>query len=116
MGLKDFAAKQIKKANRAGDLNGSSFPFGTFINMTSSEGEKAFLITYPNNDTEKITHDMIKCATVLAMGVVDIPESGRGQGKILYGTKYLMVLKDGRQGVITTGLGKVQAVIETVLF
>ena len=116
MGLKDFAKNALKSALRAGEVNGSEFPLGTFINFGSDDSENYMLFTYPNKTEEKITHDMIKCATVLAMGVMDIQQDPKKGTTLLYGTKYLCVLKDGRQAVLTVGLGKSQYMVERVLF
>jgi len=115
MGLKDFAKNVLKSACRAGEVNGSAFPLGSYINFGTEDGENYMLFTYPNNEEEKITHDMIKCATVLAMGVMDIKKDNKGTTS-LYGTKYLCVLKDGRQAVLTVGLGQTQYKVERVLF
>ena len=59
------------------------------------DGEDYMLFTYPDKTEEKITHDMVKCATVLAMGVVGIQKNSKQTTK-LYGTKYLCVFNDGR--------------------
>ena len=115
MGFGDFVKNAVKSACRAGEVNGSEFPLGTYINFGSDEGENYMLFTYPNKTEEKITHDMVKCATVLAMGVMDIKQNGNTTTS-LYGTKYLCVLKDGRQAVLTVGLGKTQYMVERVLF
>ena len=115
MGLKDMVGNALKSALRAGEVNGSAFPVGTYINLSSTEGERSFLFTYPDKSEEVITHDMIKCATVLCMGVIDIQTKGN-QTTLLHGTKYLCVLKDGRQAVLTVGLGKALYHIESVLF
>ena len=115
MGLKDCAKNALKSAMRAGEVNGSAFPVGTFINFGAQDGEEYMLFTYPNKSEEKITHDMIKCATVLAMGVMEIKQDSKGT-TLLHGTKYLCVLKDGRQAVLTVGLGKTQYMVENVLF
>lgn len=115
MGLKKFLQKSIKSAFRAGEVNGSEFPLGTFINFKTEDGENCMLFTYPNGTEETITHDMIKCATVLAMGVMNIEKSNRGT-TLLHGTKYLCVLKDGRQAALTVGLGATQYKVERVLF
>ena len=115
MGFGDFAKGLVKNALKCGWICGHDFPVGSYLNMTSVEGEKAFLITFPNKTELKVTHDMVKCATVLAMGVIDIEQKGNVTTSI-YGTKFLMVLKDGRQGVITTGLGDTCKTIESVLF
>ena len=115
MGIKDFAVNTIKKLNSCGKVNGYDFPLGTYINLTNNDGERGFLFTYPDKTEEKITHDMIKCATVLAMGVIDI-EQKNNQTILLYGTKYLVVFKDGRQAVLTVGIGDTLYKIEFVLF
>ena len=115
MGLKDKLSNAIKSALRAGEVNGNAFPMGTYINTGANEEERIIMFTYPNGETENITHDMVKCATVLAMGVIDIQTKGNVTTS-LYGTKYLCVLKDGRQAVLTVGLGKTQYRIESVLF
>ncbi len=116
MGLKDFAKNALKSATRAGEVNGSEFPLGTYINFGMADGENHMIFTYPNKTEEKITHDMIKCATVLAMGVMDIEQDPKKGTILLHGTKYLCVLKDGRQAVLTVGLGKTQYMVERVLF
>ena len=115
MGLKDFAVNTLKKAVSCGRVNGHDFPVGSFINLTNVDGELAFLFTYPDKTEEKITHDMIKCATILAMGVIDIENKGN-QTTLLYGTKYLVVFNDGRQAVLTVGIGDSLYRIESVLF
>ncbi len=115
MGFGDMMKNALKSATRAGEVNGSEFPLGTYINFGSEDGENYMLFTYPNKTEEKITHDMVKCATVLAMGVMEIKQNGN-QTTSLYGTKYLCVLKDGRQAVLTVGLGKTQYMVERVLF
>ena len=116
MGLKDLATNALKSLNRAGEVNGSAFPLGTYINFGSEDGENYMLFTYPNKEEEKITHDMVKCATVLAMGVMDIQKPNANTTELLHGTKYLCVLKDGRQAVLTVGLGRTQYKVERVLF
>lgn len=110
-----FLGNALKSLTRAGEVNGSAFPVGTYINFGSDEGEKYMLFTYPNKTEERITHDMVKCATVLAMGVMDIKNNGN-QTTLLHGTKYLCVLKDGRQAVLTVGVGQTQYRVENILF
>ena len=115
MGFKDFVKNTAKLNTRAGDVVSSDFPLGSFINFGSEEGENYILFTKPDMTSEKITHDMVKCAAVLAMGVIDIQAKGNVTTS-LYGTKYLCVLKDGRQAVLTVGLGKDAYRVERVLF
>ena len=100
---------------KLGEVGGFEFPLGTFVNAKLVEGEHVLCFNYPNKEVETITHDMVKCATVLAMGVIDIENNNKGT-TMLYGTKYLCVLKDGRQAVLTVGLGKGAYMIERVLF
>lgn len=117
MGLKDFAMGALKKATSCGKVNGHDFPLGTYINLMTDDNERALLFTYPDKTEEKITHDMIKCATVLAMGVIDIEkDNAKNITTLLYGTKYLVVLNDGRQAILTVGLGDTLYKIEAVLF
>lgn len=119
----------LKSLTRAGEVNGSEFPLGTYINFGTDEGENYMLFTYPNKEEEKITHDMVKCATILAMGVTEIKTAQQAKAftnnqvgvvqdnvAIMYGAKYLCVLKDGRQAVLTVNLGKTQYMVERVLF
>lgn len=94
---------------------GHDFPIITVLQFRKDENERAFLLTYPNDKQELVTHDMVKCATVLSMGVIDIKNNNKGT-QIIYGTKYLVVFKDGRQGVITSGLENTSKAIESVLF
>ncbi len=115
MGLKDLAKGAVKRLTSCGKVNGHDFPIGSYINLTDVDGERAFLFTYPDKTEEKITHDMIKCATVMAMGVIDIQEKGNTT-VLLHGTKYLVVLNDGRQAVLTVGIGPSLYLIESVLF
>lgn len=115
---------KIKNAlkGKAGDVNGSAFPKGTIFRYSDVDGEVGISIVPPSGEEILVTHDMIKCATVLAMGVIDVSasistSSTRSTGpSITYGTKYLMVLNDGRQAVITVGLGEQQFAIERILF
>ncbi len=102
---------------KAGEVNGSSFPKGTWFKYSVNEGEKGITIVLPNKEEIPVFHDQVKCATVLAMGVIDIQEDkGKHITTSIYGTKYLCVLKDGRQAVFTVGLGESQYALERVLF
>lgn len=105
----------MKSLFKAGWVNGHEFPKGTFLNFSSDGAEKCFLFTFPNKTEEKITHDMIKCASLMAMGVIDIEKKGNVT-TLIHGAKYLIVLKDGRQAVITVGIGDPMNHVEGVLF
>ena len=103
-----------KGATTIGEVNSSSFPFGIVNTGKDDNGEKCLIFTYgANNTEEKITHKMIKCATILAMGVIKVDN-----GRPVEGVKYLCVLNDGRQGVITINAtaGTAQSFVESILF
>ncbi|MBR2903328.1 MAG: hypothetical protein IKC37_01655, partial [Clostridia bacterium] len=61
----------IMKANlmNSGTISGSAWPFAAFVTYQKGDGKDGdyLEVTKPDNTTEKITHDMIQCATVLAM-------------------------------------------------
>ena len=100
---------------KAGEVTGSSFPADTYLQFRKEEGEPAIRFVLPSKEEVVVTHDKVKCATVLAMGVIDIQQNNNVTTSI-YGTKYLVVLKDGRQAVLTVGLGEAQYFVERVLF
>ena len=114
MGLGD-TLKTIAKANllNGGTISGSAWPFAAFIGYKkdNGEGKECLEVTKPDNTTEYITHDMVQCATVMAMGITKVDANGRMD----YGIKYLCVLKDGRQAVITSTLNS-QYNVEKILF
>lgn len=76
-----------------GVINGSSFPNGT--DLWWSSDKDSFVIQIPKGVKETITHDMIKCSTVLAACKVYY------NGNLVDGFKYLCLFKDGRQGVLS---------------
>ena len=102
---------------KAGEVGGSSFPKGTYVTVRYDSGEVTLAFVYPSKEEETITHSMVKCATILAMGVINIEKDNRTNATVLvHGTKYLVVLNDGRQAVITAGLGENAYMLESVLF
>lgn len=113
--LKSAGGSVLKAMTRAGYVSSHDFPVGTTINFGSDEGEKAMIFTLPNKEEVKITHDMVESATVLAMGVIDI-QNNKNVTTSLYGTKYLVKLKDGRQAVLTVGIGNTLYQVESILF
>lgn len=115
MGLKDFMKNVAKQATSIGKVSGSAFPVGTIINLTSNEGEKAFLFTYPNKEEYLVTREKVKSAEVLAMGVIDIKTDSKGT-TMIYGTKYKVELMDGKVAILTVGLGNTLYHIESVIF
>lgn len=122
MGLKDAMKNLAKKGSKAGYVSGSSFPYGTYVNTINSYIDKQYkdddcmIFTYPNGTEEKITHDMVKCATVLAMGYTGIDFTTEKNNNSSMGVKYLCVLKDGRQAVLTIVAGPCADDVERVLF
>ncbi len=114
--VKSVGKSIAKQATKVGQVNGHDFPVGTFINFASDEGERVMLFTTPNGNEEKISHDMIEEASVMAMGVIDIRNEGNNKTTLLYGTKYFVKLKDGRSAVLTVGLGSTLYRVENILF
>ena len=115
MGFKDLMGNIAKAATSIGTVSGSDFPLGTIINFTKDEGEAAMLFTYPNKEEYVVTHDKVKSAQVLAMGVTDIRNNGNNTTTI-YGTKYKVELTDGKIAILTVGLGQTLYKIEHILF
>ena len=114
--LKDVAKKALKKAALIGYVSGSDFPVGTYINFkVSEEGEHSMLFTLPNETEYLVTHDNVKSAEVLAMGVIEIINSGKSTTSI-YGTKYKVELADGKTAILTVGLGSTLYKVEHILF
>lgn len=98
-------------------ISGCDFPIDTNIDLVESKKCKYLVIRYPNGTTGKITHDMVKCATILAMGTIKTVMDTHG--KIISevkGIKYLIVLKDGKQAVLTAEIGSSQYIIESIIF
>ena len=62
-----------------------------------------------NELIEELTHDKIKCATILGMGEVFTTAPCPV-------VKYLVVFTDGRQAILTSRLAESQFVIERILF
>ena len=73
------------------------------------------IFTLPSKEEVQVTHDKVESASVLAMGVIDILTKNNVTTS-LYGTKYLVKLKDGRQGVLTVGIGNTLYRVESILF
>ena len=77
----------LKAMTKAGYVNGHDFPRGSYLNFGSDRDEKFFLITYPNKTEERITHDMIKAATVLAMSAPPLPHPAERTAASIAGRK-----------------------------
>ncbi len=113
MGILKQIADQLTKN---GWINGHDFPVGTYIHFSKDEGDSALRVTFPSGEEFKITHDMVKYAAVIAMGVIDIKGNSNGGNTLLHGTKIRFELKDGRTGVITCSIGESLNKIEHILF
>ncbi len=115
MGFGDFVKGALKSATSIGKVSGSEFPVGTIINLTSTDGDASMTFTLPNKSEYIVTHDKVKSAEVLAMGVIDIQQKGNTTTSV-YGTKYKVELTDGKVAVLTVGLGDTLYRIEHIIF
>ncbi len=115
MGFGDFMKGAMKNLTKIGTVSGSSFPVGTIINFSSSDGEKTLLFTMPNKDEYVVSHDKVKKAEVLAMGVIEIEKKGNNT-TMIHGTKYKLELNDGKVAIMTVGLGDTLYEIEHIIF
>lgn len=115
MGFGDFVKGALKSATSIGKVSGSEFPVGTIINLTSTDGDASMTFTLPNKTEYIVTHDKVKSAEVLAMGVIDIQQKGNTTTSV-YGTKYKVELTDGKVAVLTVGLGDTLYRIEHIIF
>ena len=113
--IKDMAKNAVKNATSVGKVSGSSFPLGTIINFATEDGDAAMLFTYPNKEEYTVTHDKVKSAEVLAMGVIDIKSDNKGT-TLIHGTKYKVELTDGKVAILTVGLGQTLYRIEKIIF
>ena len=94
--------KNANSARTAGYICGKNFPLNTYVNFDGASNKDPFFsLLYEDGRKEKVTPDMIQCATILVMDAQDV--------------KYLCVFKDGRQGVMTINRNFAQSV-ECVIF
>ena len=98
----------------AGVVSGSAFPVGTYLHFEGKPEEKKLYFVYPDKSTEELTHDMVKCATILCNGV--FMYGAPLALEPINGTKYLVVLKDGRQFVHLVHLAETQYFVESIYF
>ena len=115
MGFGDFMKGAVKAATSIGKDSGSEFPVGTIINLTNTNGDASMTFTFPNKTEYVVTHDKVKKAEVLAMGVIDIQQNGNTT-TLIHGTKYRVELADGKVAVLTVGLGDTLYRIEHIIF
>jgi hypothetical protein len=79
--------------------------------------EKKLFFVCPDGTKEELSHDMVKCATILATGVFMYGNPlGNPPLEALNGTKYLVVLKDGRQSIHLAHLAETQYFVERIYF
>ena len=112
---KSFAKDQLKKSSSIGTVSSYDFPVGTYINLKVDNNEPIMLFTLPNKTEYEVTHDKVKHAEVLAMGVIEIKQQGNTTIS-LYGTKYRVDLVDGKTAILTVGLGATLEQIEHIIF
>ena len=101
----------------AGVVAGYAFPEGTYLHFEGKPESKKLYFAYPDKTTEELTHDMIKCATILTTGVFMYGNPlGAPALEPINGTKYLVVLKDGRQFIHWVHLAETQYYVERIYF
>ena len=115
MGFGDMLKSVAKSMTSIGNVSGSDFPVGTMIHFSETDGDSSMTFTMPNKTEYVVTHDKVKSAEVLAMGVIDIRQDSKGTTS-LYGTKYKVELTDGKVAVLTVGIGNTLYKIEHILF
>ena len=113
--------------NYAGVVTGSAFPRHAALKFEGTyEDYHCFIVNAADKDAhlEELTHDKIKCATIvgcgeayvsaklLALGTTAAP-SGMAPCPIV---KYLVVFTDGRQAIITARIAESELAIERILF
>lgn len=101
----------------AGVVSGYAFPEGTYLHFEGAPESKKCYFVFPDKSTEELTHDMVKCATILCNGVFMYGHSlGNPPLEPINGVKYLVVLKDGRQFIHLVHLAETQYFVERIYF
>ena len=101
----------------AGVVSGSAFPEGTYLHFEGTPESKKLFFVYPDSATEELTHDMVKCATILTTGIFTYGNpSDPTKLEPINGSKYLVVLKDGRQFIHLVSLAETQYFVERIYF
>ena len=98
--------------NYAAVVTGSAFPRHAVLKCEGTVDDmRYYIVNAANKDEviEELTHDKIKCATILGMGEVFTAAPCPV-------VKYLVVFTDGRQAILTSRLAESQFVIERILF
>ncbi len=112
MALGIIVKNTAKPSETIGYVSGSAFPAGTVIR---ADNDNYIIFAMPNKTEYVVTHDKVKNAWILAMGVIDIRESGN-QTAAIYGTKYKIELSDGKTAVLTARAGTESYRIEHIIF
>lgn len=89
---------------------GGDLPLGTRVEI--GREEHALYFVTPGRKRRSVTHDVVKTADVLAVGILGIDEEGRH----LCGVKYHLELTDGTRAVLTVPSGPACERVEHVLF
>lgn len=110
MGFSDFLNNPPKILTPPSNVSSSDFPVGTIIDLTTTDGDPSMTFTMPNKTKYTVTHDNIKSAEVLAMGVITIATD-----KPVYGTKYKIVMTDGKTAILSVPSARTQS-IEHIIF
>ena len=113
--------------NYAAIVTGSAFPRHAVLKFEGTVDDlHCFIVDAANKDeqVEELTHDKIKCATVVGFGEVYVAAnlltlgttSTPGGVAPCPVVKYLVVFNDGRQAILTTRLAESGFTIERILF
>ena len=108
-------------------VTGASFPKHACLKFEGTIDDlHCFIVNAADKDShiEELTHDKIKCATIIGFGEVYVEAklmtigttSTPGGFAPCPVVKYLVVLTDGRQAVITSRLAESGLQIERILF
>ena len=128
MGFIKDAVKDAVKKNQgfaaSGWVASSDFPVGTRLAFELDMGEKKLaigkvpvkelILTLPNGDQFRYTHENVRYAAVLCMGGIAV-KAGVGASNPC-GTKYKVEFTDGKIAVITVCLDEDQERLESVIF
>lgn len=113
--------------NYAAIITGSAFPKHGVLKFEGTvDDTRCYIVDAANKDEhlEELTHDKIKCATLLGFGEVYVEAKLLALGTTASpgGTapcpvvKYLIVFTDGRQAILTSRLAESGLAIERIIF
>ncbi len=116
---KQVATHAANNASKLGYVTGADFSkkntFGGFQKPvlgfhTTEEGEDTLEVLFIDQTQYVITHDMVKNAEVLAMGIIEVKNNNTTPG-----IKYKVELTDGKTAILTVEIGK-EDIVESILF